>query len=84
MKHLSFLMTGCAVLTLAACSGGDAETDDAVANDIVAENVVDEPIEALNEVEEAVEEAAAPPPPPPIAEEDLTVEDAGTEDVPGM
>ncbi|WP_265530250.1 hypothetical protein [Sphingomicrobium marinum] len=84
MKKLSFAMMGSVALTLAACSGTEEAAEEAMENDVAAEDILDNAIEASNEVLEEVVEEAEPAAPPPIAEEDLTVEDQGTEDVPGM
>ena len=84
MKKLTFAMMGGVALTLAACSSNTEEAaEEAMENGVAANEIIDEAIEESNEViEEVVEEAAAPP--PAIAEDDLAVEDHGTEDVAGM
>ena len=84
MKKVTFAVMGSVALALGACASDTEEAaEEALENDVSAEEIIDEAIEDSNEVVEVVEEAAAPPP-PPIAEEDLAVEDHGTEDVAGM
>ena len=84
MKNLTFAIMGSVALTLAACSGTEEAAEEAMENGVTANEIIDEALEDSNElVEEVVAEPEAPAP-APIAEEDLAVEDHGTEDVPGM